>query len=84
MSERHSYITKGISRETFQALAQKLTMADAGLTYFIHGHAYRPFDNTYNCFAVDSECQLIKEGKISEMGATSLTLPATKGVDSNT
>lgn len=84
MSERHAYITKGISREAFQALGQKLTMEDLDLTYFVHGHSYQPFDSTIKCRADDSGCQLISQGKISELGTTSLTITATQGVDSNT
>ena len=57
MSERHSYIGKGISREAFQDVAVRQTTEDTDLSWYLHAHPH----NETTC---NERCQLVHKGKV--------------------
>lgn len=70
MSERHVYISAGISREAFTAIAYGATMIDRDLTYHIHAHTY----NVYGDTPCNDQCALIDRGVIFTGGVWGVTL----------
>lgn len=60
MSERHVFITPGISREAFSAVAYQATHSDADLIYYLHEHRYDPYD----MLPCNEQCTIIRMGKV--------------------
>jgi hypothetical protein len=59
--QRHAYIVSGISRETFTAIAENMTMEDSELEYMIHDHTFLTLDNkVVDC---SSTCEMIRSGE---------------------
>jgi len=58
VSERHSYITKGISREAFQDVAVKQTTEDQELSWHLHAHPQAEA----RC---NDRCQLVHKGIVA-------------------
>lgn len=56
-NERHSYISRGVSREAFQDVAVKHTSDDDSLEWYLHNHAHS--DTRCN-----EECQVVRSGKV--------------------
>lgn len=60
MSERHVYITPGISREAFNTAAYKATSEDEDLIYYLHEHRHDP----YGYLECNQDCTIIEMGKL--------------------
>ena len=67
MSERHTYVTKGISREVFREKGVKLTVEDPDLVYYVHDHSYVPFSGPPACTA---RCEVIRSGEVTMVTRT--------------
>lgn len=61
MSERHTFVSAGISREAFQDSGIKLTTQDDKLDYYIHMHKYTPVVRT----PCNEGCQIVRHGEVA-------------------
>lgn len=57
-NERHSYISRGISREAFQDVAVRATIEDDTLHWYLHAHSY----DERRC---TDKCQLVHKGIVA-------------------
>lgn len=62
MSERHGYVSAGISREAFTEQYMKATSTDSDLTCYVHEHKWIPFDGLKAC---NDKCTQIQQGETS-------------------
>lgn len=63
--QRHTYITLGISRETFVDIGCRATSEDPDLTYVVHKHSYDPYGET----PCNGQCTTIRGGQVTQLDA---------------